>query len=69
MGEHKRRQKRALAKPSDGVDQSRVVDTLGGRMHVRWDKASASTPHGQLVFFAEFLATPEYLSAGYLRAH
>ena len=57
MGEHKRRQKRALAKPSDGVDQSRVVDTLGGRMHVRWDKASAATPHGQLAFFAEFLAT------------
>ena len=57
MGEHKRRQKRALAKPSDGIDQSRVVDTLGGRMHVRWDEASAATPHGQLAFFAEFLAT------------
>ncbi len=33
-----------------------VVDTLGGRMHVRWDEGAAATPHGQLVFFAEFLA-------------
>ncbi len=32
-----------------------VVDTLGGRMHVRWDSGAAATPHGQLVFFAEFL--------------
>ena len=33
-----------------------MVDTLGGRMHVRWDRDAAATPHGQLVFFAEFLA-------------
>ena len=33
-----------------------IVDTLGGRMHVRWDEGAAATPHGQLVFFAEFLA-------------
>ena len=32
-----------------------VVDTLGGRMHVRWDESSHATPNGQLVFFAEFL--------------
>ena len=25
-------------------------------MHVRWDEGAAVTPHGQLVFFAEFLA-------------
>ncbi len=25
-------------------------------MHVRWDTGVAATPHGQLVFFAEFLA-------------
>ena len=34
-----------------------VVDTMGGRMHVRWDQTAQATPHGQLVFFAEFLAT------------
>ena len=33
-----------------------VVDTLGGRMHVRWDPEAAATPYGQLVFLAEFLA-------------
>jgi hypothetical protein len=26
-------------------------------MHVRWDEGAAATPHGQRVFFAEFLAT------------
>lgn len=26
-------------------------------MHVRWDEEAAATPHGQLVLFAEFLAT------------
>jgi hypothetical protein len=33
------------------------VQTLGGRMHGRWDDTAQATPHGQLVFFAEFLAT------------
>lgn len=32
-----------------------VVDTLGGRLHVRWDDSAQATPNGQLVFFAEFL--------------
>ena len=32
-----------------------VVDTGGGRMRVRWDETAQATPHGQLVFFAEFL--------------
>ena len=26
-------------------------------MHVRWDEGAQATPNGQLVFFAEFLAT------------
>lgn len=57
MGEHKRRPKRALAKLKDDADQPQVVDTLGGRMQVRWDESAPATAHGQLVFFAEFLAT------------
>ncbi len=32
-----------------------IVDTLGGRIQVFWDKESAARPFGQLVFFAEFL--------------
>lgn len=56
MGEARRK---ALARCSEAGQacQAQVVDTLGGRMHVRWDEAASATPHGQLVYFAEFLAT------------
>jgi len=33
-----------------------AVDTLGGRFQVQWDQSAQATPHGQLVFFAEFLS-------------
>ena len=56
MGESKRKRMLALARAEKGGDQPQVVDTLGGRMHVRWDEGAAATAHGQLVFFAEFLA-------------
>ena len=49
----------ALARLGEDGDQPQVVDTLGGRMHVRWDEGAAATPHGQLVFFAEFLAATD----------
>jgi hypothetical protein len=52
MGEHKHKQKAAVALATDAM----VVDTLGGRMHVHWDESAQATPNGQLVFFAEFLA-------------
>jgi hypothetical protein len=52
MGESKRKREVALA-----TEAAMVVDTLGGRMHVRWDESAQATPNGQLVFFAEFLAT------------
>ena len=54
MGERKRSSKTALAQASE---EAMVVQTMGGRMHVRWDETARATPHGQLVFFAEFLAT------------
>jgi hypothetical protein len=57
MGEAKRRRQGPLTEGGGAGGQSQVVDTLGGRMHVRWDEGAAATPHGQLVFFAEFLAT------------
>ncbi|HSM20939.1 MAG TPA: hypothetical protein VK876_01890 [Rubrivivax sp.] len=34
-----------------------AVDTMGGRVHVRWDETAQATPHGQILFFAELLAT------------
>jgi hypothetical protein len=54
MSESKRPTKTVLA---GAASEAMVVDTLGGRMHVRWDEQAKATPHGQLVFFAEFLAT------------
>lgn len=39
------------------VDEAIAVDTFGGRMMVRWAEDAQATPNGQLVFFAEFLAT------------
>jgi hypothetical protein len=56
MGEARRKALAARREAGQGGRQPQVVDTLGGRMHVRWDEAAAATPHGQLVFFAEFLA-------------
>jgi len=56
MGESKRKREAGLVR-ARGIDETpQVVDTLGGRMHVRWDGEAAATPHGQLVYFAEFLA-------------
>ena len=54
MGEANEPKKTALAQASE---DAMVVDTMGGRVHVRWDEAAQATPHGQIVFFAEFLAT------------
>ena len=54
MGEVDEMKKTALALASEGA---MVADTMGGRVHVRWDETTLATPHGQIVFFAEFLAT------------
>ena len=54
MGESSKAKRTALAQASEDV---MVAQTMGGRMHVRWDETAQATPHGQLVFFAEFLAT------------
>ena len=53
MGEANEPKKTMLARASE---DAMVVDTMGGRVHVRWDETAQATPHGQLVFFAEFLA-------------
>ena len=54
MGERNEVKKTELARASE---DAMVIDTMGGRMHVRWDQTAQATPHGQIVFFAEFLAT------------
>lgn len=40
-----------------GLSEPLPVDTLGRRFHVEWDPYAPVTPLGQLVFFAQFLAT------------
>ncbi len=56
MGEKKRKALAARRDAGDASQAPQVVDTLGGRMHVRWDEHAAAMPNGQLVFFVEFLA-------------
>jgi hypothetical protein len=54
MSEADEPKKTALAQASA---EAMAVDTMGGRVHVRWADTAQATPHGQIVFFAEFLAT------------
>jgi hypothetical protein len=54
MGEIIKCVKTALAQASE---EYVAVQTMGGRMHVRWDHVAQATPHGQIVYFAEFLVT------------
>ncbi len=50
MGEADEPKKTSLAQASEGA---MVVDTMGGRVHVRWDETAQATPHAQIMFFAE----------------
>ena len=51
MGEAKRELVRAREARVAGTG----LQTAGGRVQVRWEKASAATPMGQLAYFIEFL--------------
>jgi hypothetical protein len=53
MSETNEPKKTALAQAS----QDAMVAHTMGRVHVRWDETAQATPHGQIVLFAEFLAT------------
>jgi hypothetical protein len=64
MGEGRRKALAVRRGSGDEPAEPQVVDTLGGRMQVRWYDGAAATPHGQLVFFAEFLATTGVFDRG-----
>jgi hypothetical protein len=64
VGESRRKRQGFELTAAGEVDEAMVVDTLGGRMHVRWDEGAPATPHGQGVFFAELLATAGCSIAG-----
>ena len=51
MGESKRRSDVAMRE----VVEALAVETVGGRVQVRWSKDGAATPFGQMAFFIEFL--------------
>lgn len=51
MGEAKRRSGAAVQE----VLGTLGVETVGGRMQVRWNRGEAATPFGQMAYFAEFL--------------
>ena len=51
MGEHQRRPIRALARLKQDPTAAQVADTLGGRMHARWDAGAPGTAHGQLGYY------------------
>ena len=51
MGEAKRR---SIVAVRDALE-ALVVDTVGGRVQVRWNAHRAATPFGQWAFFVEFL--------------
>jgi hypothetical protein len=53
MGERKRE-----IKPTEAMGlEPMIVDTPGGRIHVKWEMEASATPSAQLAFFAEFLQT------------
>ena len=51
MGEAKRRSNVAVRDAVEALG----VDTVGGRVQVRWNTHRAATPFGQLAFFVEYL--------------
>ena len=51
MGEAKR--KREM--PVKEIAQAIGVETMNGRIQVKWDTSSSATPFGQMAFFIEFL--------------
>jgi hypothetical protein len=51
MGEAKRREAAAVQDQLAALG----VESLGGRVQVRWNQREAATPFGQMAYFAEFL--------------
>ena len=52
MGESKLK----LSKREEMLLSCAGVQTMAGRVHVRWDSESTATPMGQLAYFIEFLS-------------
>ena len=57
MGEGKRRELAEAVAGVTGVTEAMVLDTLGGKLHIKFDHTGSATMLGQLPFFIEFLQT------------
>ena len=57
MGEGKRRKLAQAMKDTTRVTEVMVLDTIGGKLHVKFDHSGSATMLGQLPFFIEFLQT------------
>lgn len=55
MGEGKKRKLSVAVEQVLSDEQALVLDTLGGKLHVKFDHAASVTMLGQLPFFVEFL--------------
>ena len=60
MGEAKRRANVAVREAVEAL----AVDTVGGRVQVRWNTHRAATALGQLAFFVEYLNLTGCIDAG-----
>ena len=57
MGEGKRRKLAQAMKDTTRVTEVMVLDTIGGKLHVKFDHSGSATMLGQFPFFIEFLQT------------
>jgi hypothetical protein len=58
MGERKLRR----AKGEEALWKCAGVQTVGGRIGIRWESNRAATPQGQLAYFIEYLTLTELWS-------
>lgn len=64
MGEGKSGERWPVNPLSEAVaEASSWVDTVGGRIQIRWNDEAAMTPLGQMAFFIEFLNLTGLLQA------
>ena len=55
MGESRIRKLAALSSAEAATSEPLLLDTVGGRLHVKFDDAASATVRGHLPFFVEFL--------------
>ena len=57
MGEGRKRKLAQAMEDATRATEAMVLDTIGGKLHVKFDHSGSATMLGQLPFFIEFLQT------------